>query len=260
MQGLLYKALNIGERGGTGMKSRIKIQILYVLALVFALNINAFAMHISEGFLPPTWCAFYFLLSAPFIVIGLKQIRTKAGMNKDIKMLLGLVAAYAFILSAMKIPSVTGSCSHPTGTGLSAIIFGPFITGVVGLLVLLFQAIFLAHGGITTLGANTFSMAIGGPIAAYIIYTLLKNKNKKVAVFLAAAVGDLVTYFITAVQLGLAFPGKSGFAIAFAKFFSIFSITQIPLAIIEGIITVLIFEFIEKYSKEEIDCLMGDNE
>lgn len=241
------------------MKSKIKIQVLYVFALVFALNINAFAMHISEGFLPPKWSAFYFLLSAPFIVVGLKQIKVKAAKNKDIKMLLGLVAAYAFILSAMKIPSITGSCSHPTGTGLSAIIFGPFITSVVGLLVLLFQSIFLAHGGITTLGANTFSMAIGGPIAAYTIYTLLKNKNKKVAVFLAAALGDLATYFITAVQLGLAFSGKGGFVIAFAKFFSIFSITQIPLAIIEGIITVLIFEFIEKYSKEEVNYLMGDN-
>lgn len=241
------------------MKSKIKIQIIYVVALVFSLNINAFAMHISEGFLPPTWCAFYFLLSAPFIVIGLKQIRTKAGMNKDIKMLLGLVAAYAFILSAMKIPSITGSCSHPTGTGLCAIIFGPFITAVIGLLVLLFQAIFLAHGGITTLGANTFSMAIGGPIVAYIIYTLLKNRNKKVAVFLAAALGDMATYFITAVQLGFAFPGKSGFIIAFTKFFSIFSITQIPLAIIEGIITVLIFEFIQKNSKEEMKFLMGDD-
>ena len=241
------------------MKSKMKIQVFYVLALVFALNINAFAMHISEGFLPPKWSGFYFLLSAPFIVVGLKQIRTKAGKNKDIKMLLGLMAAYAFILSAMKIPSITGSCSHPTGTGLSAIIFGPFITSVIGLLVLLFQSIFLAHGGITTLGANTFSMAIGGPIVAYIIYNLFKNRNKKVAVFLAASLGDLTTYFITAVQLALAFPGKAGFAIAFAKFFSIFSITQIPLAIIEGIITVLIFEVIEKYSKEEISYLMDDN-
>jgi len=241
------------------MKSKIIVRIFYVLALVFALNINVFAMHISEGFLPPTWCAFYFLLSAPFIFIGLKQIRTKSEMNKDIKMLLGLVAAYVFILSAMKIPSVTGSCSHPTGTGLSAIIFGPFITAVIGVLVLLFQAIFLAHGGITTLGANTFSMAIAGPIVAYTIYTLLKNRNKKVAVFLAAALGDMVTYFITAVQLGLAFPGKSGFFMSFLKFFSIFSITQIPLAIIEGIITVLIFEFIEKYSKDEIALLMNDN-
>ncbi len=71
-------------------------------------------------------------------------------------MLLAVVAAYAFILSAMKIPSVTGSCSHPTGTGLAAIIFGPFVASVVGVIVLLFQAILLAHGGITTLGANTF--------------------------------------------------------------------------------------------------------
>ena len=59
--------------------------------------------------------------------------------------------------------------------------------------------------------------------------------------------------------MGLAFPGEGGVIVAFVKFFSIFSITQIPLAIIEGVITVLIFEFIEKYSKEEVIYLMGDS-
>ena len=65
-----------------------------------------------------------------------------------------------FVISSLKIPSVTGSCSHMTGTGLGAILFGPTAAGVLGLIVLLFQAILLAHGGLTTLGANTFSMAI----------------------------------------------------------------------------------------------------
>ncbi len=121
-----------------------KYLFLLTAALVLALSQNAYAMHIAEGFLPPKWAALYFVLSAPFIVIGVKHIRQKTKKNKDLKMLLAVVAAYAFILSAMKIPSVTGSCSHPTGTGLGAIIFGPFVASVVGVIVLLFQAILLA--------------------------------------------------------------------------------------------------------------------
>ncbi|APC85664.1 energy-coupling factor ABC transporter permease [Clostridium botulinum] len=233
-----------------------KYLFLLTAALVLALSQNAYAMHIAEGFLPPKWAALYFVLSAPFIVIGVKHIRQKTKKNKDLKMLLAVVAAYAFILSAMKIPSVTGSCSHPTGTGLAAIIFGPFVASVVGVIVLLFQAILLAHGGITTLGANTFSMGIVGPIVSYLIYKGLKDKNQKLAVFLAASLGDLATYTVTSLQLALSFPAKTGgVMVAFAKFATIFSLTQIPLAIIEGLITIMIFEFMMKYSKEELKTL-----
>ena len=73
-------------------------------------------------------------------------------------------------ISSLKLPSMTGSCSHPTGTGVGAILFGPFITSVLGLIVLIYQAIFLAHGGLTTLGANAFSMGIAGPVVAWVIY------------------------------------------------------------------------------------------
>lgn len=231
-----------------------KRDILFLTVVVMlALGSNVYAMHISEGFLPPVWCGAYIILCLPFLAVGLKQIRKKTGKNKNLKMLLGLIAAYTFVLSAMKIPSVTGSCSHPTGTGLGAMIFGPYITSVVGLLVLIFQALFLAHGGITTLGANTFSMGVVGPLMSYFIYKMLKNKNKKLAIFLAATLGDLTTYAVTSVQLALAFPSKSGgVLVSFYKFAGIFSLTQIPLAIIEGILTVMIFEFIEKYSSTEL--------
>ncbi len=233
-----------------------KYTILMTLALIISLTTSVYAMHVSEGFLPPLWCGVYFVLSVPFIIMGLKHIKKKTAKNKDIKMLLGLVAAYAFILSAMKIPSVTGSCSHPTGTGLGAILFGPFVMSVIGLLVLIFQALLLAHGGITTLGANVFSMGIVGPIVSYLIFKVVKGKNKKAAVFLAAMFGDLATYLTTSTQLALAFPAKTGgILISFVKFFSIFAITQIPLAIIEGILTVVIFEFIENYSSKELKDL-----
>ncbi|WP_163249141.1 energy-coupling factor ABC transporter permease [Clostridium niameyense] len=233
-----------------------KYLTLFVGSLIIALSSQVHAMHIAEGFLPPKWAIIYFVLSVPFIIVGLKQIRKNTAKNKDLKMLLAVVAAYSFILSAMKIPSVTGSCSHPTGTGLAAMIFGPFIASVVGLIVLIFQALLLAHGGITTLGANTFSMGIVGPIVSYLIFKVLKNKNKKVAVFLSACLGDLATYTITSLQLALSFPAKTGGVLAsFTKFCTIFSVTQIPLAIVEGLITIMIFEFISKYSNEEIKTL-----
>ncbi len=69
-----------------------------------------------------------------------------------------------------------------TGTGLGAILFGPCVTSILGIIVLIFQAILLAHGGLTTLGANCFSMAIAGPIISWILYKLLQkaNVNKRV--------------------------------------------------------------------------------
>ena len=74
-----------------------------------------------------------------------------------------------------KDPVVTGSCSHMTGTGLGAILLGPAAVSVLGIIVLLFQAILLAHGGLTTLGANTFSMAIAGPLVSFGLYKLCEK-------------------------------------------------------------------------------------
>ena len=79
-----------------------------------------------------------------------------------------------------------------TGTGLGAILFGPAAVSVLGIIVLIFQAVLLAHGGLTTLGANTFSMAIAGPLLSFGIYKLCRaaKVNRCVGVFLAAFLGD----------------------------------------------------------------------
>ena len=102
---------------------------------------------------------------------------------------------FMFVLSSLKLPSVTGSCSHPCGNGLGAALFGPAVTAVLATIVLLFQAILLAHGGLTTLGANIFSMGIVGPLAAWLIYKGLTKANvsSTIAIFFAAFLGDLLT-------------------------------------------------------------------
>lgn len=229
---------------------RKKNFILMGLSLIL-LSADAYAMHIMEGYLPKEWCIIWGLISLPFIILGIRKIAKGSDSNEK-KVLLALAGGFIFVLSAMKIPSVVGSCSHPTGTGLGAILFGPLQTSVLGLIVLLFQALLLAHGGLTTLGANTFSMAIAGPFLAFAIYQLLKNKNRSVAVFLAATLGDLFTYVITATQLAIVYHEGIGFGAALGKFLSIFAVTQVPIAIVEGLLTVVVVNLMVRYKGEGV--------
>lgn len=219
-------------------------------ALVGLLTVNAGAMHIAEGYLPVNWCLLWGAVCVPFVVAGFFSIKKRIDQAPKAKILLAMCGAFAFVLSALKLPSFNGSCSHPTGVGLGAILFGPLTMAVLGLIVLLFQALLLAHGGLTTLGANTFSMAIAGPILSWMVYKLLRKANAPaaVAVFAAAALGDLFTYVITSLQLGIVNGGM-------VKFLTIFAVTQVPLAIAEGLLTVVIFNVLEKYSKAELQEL-----
>ena len=215
-------------------------------------------MHIMEGFLPIEHAVGWTIASAPFVAYGIFAVKKRIKENPEQRMLLGVAAAFTFVLSALKIPSVTGSCSHPTGTGLGSILFGPAAMAPIGLVVLLFQALLLAHGGLTTLGANTFSMAIVGPFAAFALFRLAQKLKLSfsVSVFIAASMADLLTYVTTSLQLALAFPDPvSGFAGSFAKFAAIFAITQIPLAISEGLLTVVIMNAVKRFNPQELKAM-----
>lgn len=214
-----------------------------------------FGMHIAEGFLPLGWAALWWIAILPFLVLGMRSINKTIQQDPRLKVFLALAGAFIFVISALKIPSITGSCSHPTGTGLCGILFGPLVTSVMGFIVLIFQAVLLAHGGLTVLGANTFSMAVIGPLVAFGLYRfILKFGGARwLAVFTAACLGDLATYIGTAVQMSLAFPDPGGgIGAALVKFLSIYAVTQIPLAISEGILTVIIFNLLTAYSRDEL--------
>lgn len=215
-------------------------------------------MHIAEGFLPPAHALGWTLAAAPAVIRSVRTVREKMDEHPRVRLLLGLTGAFVFLLSALKLPSVTGSSSHPTGVGLGAILFGPSAMTLVGTIVLLFQALLLAHGGLTTLGANSFSMAIVGPWTAWGVYHLLRRSGSSlsISVFLASALSDMATYLTTSVQLALAFPDPaSGFLGAALKFMGIFAVTQIPLAISEGLLTVLVMNQLLAYNRSELEEL-----
>lgn len=215
-------------------------------------------MHIMEGFLPPAHALGWSAVSLPFVIWGLRSLQRSVQAQPEQRMLLGVSAAFAFLLSALKLPSVTGSCSHPTGVGLGAMLFGPAAMVPIALVVLLFQALLLAHGGLTTLGANLFSMGIVGPLVSYALFRLARGVGlgRSGAVLLAACLGDLATYLCTSVQLAWAFPDPvGGVAASLLKFGGIFALTQIPLAISEGLLTVLVVNAMARFNATELQGL-----
>lgn len=253
----LYPFLNGKGEKMTKTEKKI-VGFTAALAIMTGTLPVAEAMHIMEGYLPPASCVVWGVIALPFLIAGLFSIKKKLAYDRKSITLLAMAGAFIFVLSSLKIPSVTGSCSHMTGTGLGALLFGPSAVSILGIIVLLFQAILLAHGGLTTLGANTFSMAIAGSFVSYGIYKLCQKLkvNKMVAIFLAATLGDLFTYCVTSLQLALAYPSPSGgVALSTVKFLSVFAPTQLPLAILEGVLTVIIMIALESYARPELRTL-----
>ncbi|MEO5374187.1 MAG: energy-coupling factor ABC transporter permease [Alphaproteobacteria bacterium] len=212
-------------------------------------------MHIMEGYLPAAHAAVWTAIAAPFVVHGARRLTRLTAERPQVRLLVAAGGAYAFVLSALKLPSVTGSCSHPTGTGLGAVLFGPPVMALMGAVVLLFQALLLAHGGLTTLGANVMSMAVAGPWAAYLSFRGVRalRGSRSLAVFMAAVVGNMVTYAVTSTQLALAFPDPAGGVwAALVKFLGIFAVTQVPLAVMEGLLTVVAMNLLTAHSGDDL--------
>ena len=216
-----------------------------------------------EGFLPPLWCLFWFLVSIPFVIWGVRKIKIIFREHPEQKLILAVSGAFVFVLSSLKLPSIGGSSSHPTGTGLSTILYGPAITAVLATIVLVFQAVLLAHGGITTLGANVFSMGIAGPFFAYFVFRGLRRVKAPIAasVFIAAFLADMATYVVTSFQLALAYPSGGSVLVSLEAFLAVFAITQIPLAIAEGVLIVVFFDFLSRSRPEIVEgCDVVRNE
>lgn len=217
-------------------------------------------MHISEGILPASWAGFWFLLAIPFIAWGLNNIKKRTIADPGFKALAAMVGAAIFVISCMPIPvPAAGTCSHPCGTGLGAILIGPGPTIVVASIALLLQALFLANGGLTTFGADVVSMGIGSALSGYWIFRLFRKIgfNFLIAAFAAGVISDWVTYSITSLELSLALHGDSSIWSMFAAIAVAFMPTQIPLGIFEGFICAGAYRFIRLHRPGLLEPLTG---
>lgn len=225
------------------------VTILFVFLIGLIIPAPAHAMHISEGILPLQWAGLWYIVALPFVVIGIYKVRNDSHRIPAFTPLVGMLSAAVFIISAMPIPIPNaGTCSHPAGTGLAAIFIGPFAAIVATSVALLIQALFLAHGGITTWGANILSMGVIGAFSGYLVFKALAKLRLPltVAAFGAGVVSDWATYAMTSLELALGLSDKASFLGLFKTIVVAFIPTQLPLGILEGFAAAGLFTFILK--------------
>jgi cobalt/nickel transport system permease protein len=222
------------------LSNYLALALVGSLGRLFLCPSPAYAMHIAEGILPWNWAAIWYVIAVIFLVIGIIMIRRKTREVRGLMPLLGVAGAVIFLISVFPIPvPVTGSCSHPCGTPLGAILVGPFISTVLGAIALLIQALFLAHGGISTWGANIVSMALVGSFVGFGVFILFRRFHAPifVAAFAAGILGDWATYATTSFELASALHGTGSLWGMFGAIAMAFAPTQLPLGILEGLFT-----------------------
>ena len=110
------------------------------------------------------------------------------------------------------------------------------------------QALFFAHGGVTTLGINTLSLAFFGPLATICLWSTISKFGLKSFWGLGAvcAVGGLSVYIFDALILSVALSNEVGITDTFWIVLMGFAPVQIPLVIVEAFVSVKIVQLLQK--------------
>jgi cobalt/nickel transport system permease protein len=164
-------------------------------------------MHIPDGYLSPSTCAALYGAATPFWYVALR--RMKKLLTTRLVPLLSVVAALSFVIMMFNLPLPGGTTGHAVGVGVATIILGPWASILALSSALLIQAVFFGDGGITTLGANCFNMAVVGSLVAYGVYRMvggrapLASSRRVVAAALAGYAAINASALAAAVELGV---------------------------------------------------------
>jgi cobalt/nickel transport system permease protein len=228
--------------------SRLSSWIMLALFGAF-LPVSAWGMHITEGLLPLDVAAGWFALTLPFLMAGVVVINRRKKESPSYMPMLGIFGAAVFVFSCLPIPIPgVGVTAHPAGTGFSAILVGPLPSVVLAFISLLLQGLFLAHGGVTTLGANTFSMGVLGSFAGFFGFIICRKLklNLFLSGFVAGACADIFTYAGTSLTLASGLRGTGDFFDIAGTIALLLTPYVAVLALIEGFVTGGILVYVKR--------------
>lgn len=196
-------------------------------------------MHISEGVLSAPLLATGAVLSLAGLILGLRKIK-----SEDIPKVAVLSSAF-FVASLIHIP-IGPTSAHLVLNGLIGMLLGwsAFPSIFVALVL---QAILFQFGGLTTLGVNTFSMAMPG-VLFYYIFRGLFQKSKNLA-FLGGFLGGALSLLLAAIFISIALieTEKSFMTVA-----GTLLVMHLPIAAVEGIITGFVITYLKKVKPEAL--------
>jgi cobalt/nickel transport system permease protein len=165
-------------------------------------------MHITEGVLTGPSSIITNVVGLGLIIKGAAAMQTFTKDQAQRKPLLGMAGAFVFFVSLIHLPAFGGlTCSHPCGTPLAGILLGPWVAVGLAACSLLLQALFFAHGGLSTLGANTITLGLMGAGTGWLSFKLCRKAGFSIGVSagVGGLVGDLMTYAMNIFILGAHF-------------------------------------------------------
>jgi cobalt/nickel transport system permease protein len=194
-------------------------------------------MHISEGVLSGPVLLSGGVLAAIGTAIGLKS------MDYDRVAQVGMLASAFFVASLIHV-NIGPSSVHLILNGIVGLLLGWAAFPAI-LVALTLQAIFFQFGGITVLGVNTVIMALPAVFCYHVFSPFL---NKKGLISMVAAFGSgFFAVLLAAVLLGVAliYTEENFWEVA-----SLAVIANLPVMIVEGIVTAFCVGFLKKVYPE----------
>ncbi|MBW1965619.1 MAG: cobalt transporter CbiM [Deltaproteobacteria bacterium] len=196
-------------------------------------------MHISEG-----------VLTAPVLLAGGAGtiLGLAIGLRRmDVREIpkVALLTAAFFVASLIHIP-IGPSNAHLVLNGILGILLGwtAFPAIFIGLF---FQAVLFQFGGLTTLGVNTLNMAVPAVIMSALARPALRSSGLFAMLMTAIAGAGAIILSAVMVAGSLALSGESFVAVSKLIF-----VAHIPIAIAEGVLSVLIISFLLRTKPEVI--------
>jgi cobalt/nickel transport system permease protein len=216
-------------------------------------------MHIPDNYLSPTTCAVMVTAMVPVWRMAVKKVKDE--VTKKRIPLMGVGAAFSFMVMMFNIPLPGGTTGHALGATLVALLLGPWSACISVTIALLVQAVIFGDGGILAFGANCFNIAFIAPFVGYYAFNLIKGKIKSdrgtyVAIFISAYLALNAAALFTAIEFGiqpLLFVDAAGLPLYSPYPLNIaIPAMMIPhlavVGVLEGIITAGVYGFVKSVS------------
>lgn len=219
-------------------------------------------MHISEGIITGVPAIASSGIGLGLMALGARRMQAFVEQFPHKKALLGMAGAFIFFLSLIPIPAYNGiTTSHPCGTPLAGILFGPIIGTALAGLSLALQAAFFAHGGFSTWGVNLISLGVVGAGSAWLVFTLARKLRLPIwcAGALGGFTGNIMTYVATGLilawWLAQAPTPKTDFTGYLLMIYGAYLPVQLPIAIGELFLTGFALHYISVQRPEVLESL-----
>lgn len=216
-------------------------------------------MHIPDNYLSPATCA---VMGAVMVPVWTKSVKKVKDEIAKVKIpMLGVGAAFSFLLMMFNVPLPGGTTGHAVGGTLLAILLGPYAACISVTVAVFIQALLFGDGGILAFGANCFNMAFVLPFLGYFIYKIIKDnvkseKGEYLGIVLGSYIGINISALFTAIEFGiqpLLFKDTAGQALYCPYPLSVSIPAMIiphllVVGVVEVVFTVAIVTFIKKVS------------